>query len=55
MSEAPPVRPTRWLYVPATILMAGSVGFFGYALWRGLLHVTDALVQVVVPGDANSA
>jgi hypothetical protein len=33
--------------------MAGGVGLFGYALWRGLSHVTDGLVQVVVPGDAE--
>jgi len=53
MNEAPPVRPTRWLYVLATILMAGGVGFLGYALGRGLPQVTDGLVQVVVPGDAE--
>jgi hypothetical protein len=33
--------------------MAGGMGFFGYALWHGLAHVTDGLVQVVVPGDAE--
>jgi len=53
MSESPQVRPTRWLYAPAAILMAAGLGFFGYTLWHGISHVTDGLVQVVVPGDAE--
>lgn len=33
------------------ILFGG--GFFGYALFHGLMHVTDSLTQVVVPGSAE--
>jgi len=53
MNDAPPIRPTRWLYMLAAILMAACLGFFGYALWHGISHVTDGLVQVVIPGDAE--
>jgi hypothetical protein len=53
MNDAPPVRPTPWLYALAAILRAGGAGYFGYALWQGISHVSDGLVQVVVPGEAE--
>jgi hypothetical protein len=30
-----------------------GAGFFGYTLVHGLMHVTDSLTQVVVPGSAE--
>lgn len=46
-------RSGPWPYVLGAILIAGGAGFFGYALWHGISHVTDGLIQVVVPGEAE--
>ena len=53
MNEAPPTRPSWLLYVLGAALMAGGVGIFIYTLWHGISHITDSLVQVVVPGEAQ--
>jgi len=47
------VRPTWWLYVLGVGLMTIGVGIFIYTLWHGISHVTDSLVQVVVPGESE--
>ena len=53
MNETAPVRPTWWLYVLGVGLMTIGGGIFIYTLWHGISHVTDSLVQVVVPGESE--
>jgi hypothetical protein len=47
------IRPSEayyWLVVPVFFI---GTGFFLYTLVHGLMHVTDSLTQVVVPGSAE--
>jgi hypothetical protein len=47
------IRPGLWhcLWGVPFLLIGG--GFFGYTLFHGLMHVTDSLKQIVVPGSAE--
>lgn len=53
MTGTAPIRPSWWFYILALVLFLGGVSYFLYALWHGLSHITDSLVQLVVPGEAQ--
>jgi hypothetical protein len=51
--DTTPIRPSWWFYILAIVLFLGGISYFVYELWHGLSHITDSLVQVVVPGGAQ--
>ena len=50
MSDKQPVRPSAWYYVLGVVVTLSGMGFFAYTLFHGIFHLTDNLIQVVVPG-----
>jgi hypothetical protein len=53
MSETMPIRPSAWYYLLAVPFLLMGMSFFFYTLLHDILHITDSLTQVVVPGEAN--
>jgi hypothetical protein len=53
MNSATSVQPSPWYYLPAVPFLVAGAGFFVYTLAHGMLHLTDSLTQVVVPGIAE--
>jgi hypothetical protein len=53
MSETVPIRPSAWYYLLAVPFLLLGMIFFFYTLLHDILHVTDSLTQVVVPGESN--
>ncbi len=53
MNQTVRIRPSLWhcLWGVPFFLIGG--GFFGYTLLHGLMHVTDSLTQIVVPGKTE--
>lgn len=49
MTDTTPIRPSWWFYILAIVLFLGGISYFVYDLWHGLSHISDSLVQVVVP------
>jgi hypothetical protein len=47
------VRPSLWQCLWAVPFFLTGAVWFGYTLFHGLMHVTDLLTQVVVPGSAE--
>ncbi len=50
MSDKQLIRPSAWYYALGTVVLLGSMGFFVYTLFHGIFHITDNLIQVIVPG-----
>ncbi len=50
MSDKQPIRPSAWYYVLCAVVILSGMSFFVYTLFHGVSHITDNLVQVVVPG-----
>ncbi len=46
-------RPSLWHCLWGAPFLLIGLGFFGYTLFHGLMHVTDSLTQIVVPGNAE--
>ena len=44
---------SKWFYGVGIAVILAGVGFFVYFLLNGLLHLTDNLTQIVVPGEAD--
>lgn len=55
MTDARMVRPSWWYSLIGLALAVAGASLSGYFLWQGLIHVTDGLSQVVVPGEKNLA
>jgi hypothetical protein len=53
MPVATTIRPSAWSYWLALPFFLGGIGLFSYEIAHGLVHVTDALTRVVVPGRAT--
>lgn len=53
MDQTVRVRPSLWQCLWAVPFFLVGAGWFGYTLFHGLMHVTDLLTQVVVPGTAE--
>lgn len=53
MDQMTLIRPSWWhcLWAVPFFLIGG--GFFVYTLFHGIMHVTDSLTQIVVPGSAE--
>jgi hypothetical protein len=49
----PTARPSLWYCLLGVPFLVGGVGFFLYTLFHELVHMTDSLTQVVVPGRAE--
>jgi hypothetical protein len=47
------IRPSLWQCLWGVPFFLIGVGFFAFALFHGLGHMTDSLTQVVVPGNAE--
>jgi hypothetical protein len=53
MPIAKPIRPSAWSYWLVLPFFLGGIGLLIYEISHGLVHVTDALTRVVVPGQAT--
>jgi hypothetical protein len=53
MNEVNTIRPSWWYAAPGIILILVGAGLFVFFLLTGILHLTDSLTQVVVPGKAE--
>lgn len=53
MNGKPDVRPSGWYALFALPFALAGITIFIYALIYGISHVTDSLVQVVVPGESQ--
>lgn len=53
MNGKPDVRPSGWYALLALPFALAGITIFIYALIHGVSHVTDSLVQVVVPGESQ--
>lgn len=53
MDQTTRVRPSLWQCLWAVPFFLTGAVWFGYTLFHGLMHVTDLLTQVVVPGTAE--
>jgi len=51
MSDKQPIRPSVWYYVLSAVVILSGLGFFVYTLFHEISHLTDNLIQVVVPGE----
>ena len=51
--QAAPRTPSLWYCLLGVPLLLGGIGFFLYTLFHELVHVTDSLTQVMVPGRAE--
>jgi len=47
------VRPSWWYCSFGVAAILAGLGLFFYALFHGILHVTDDLTQIVVPGEKD--
>jgi hypothetical protein len=52
VNEKPAALPSAWYCLLAIPFFIGGISIFIYALIHGISHVTDSLVQVVVPGES---
>lgn len=53
LGQTAQVRPSLWQCLWATPFFLIGAGYFGFALIHGIMHVTDSLTQIVVPGNAK--
>jgi hypothetical protein len=53
MPQATPIRPSAWCYGLVVPIFFGGIGLLIYETSHGLVHVTDSLTRVVVPGQAS--
>jgi hypothetical protein len=53
MPEAVSIRPSGWYYSLVVPIFLGGIGLLIYEISHGLMHVTDSLARVVVPGQAS--
>ena len=53
MNGAQVIRPSLWYISIGVVLFLLGVGLFVYFLFSGIVHITDSLTQVVVPGRAE--
>ena len=53
MNQTSAVRPSLWYCLLGVPFLLAGGGFYVYTLSHGLVHVTDSLTQVVVPGKAQ--
>jgi len=53
MSDAQSIRPNGWYYLLGIVVIVAGATLFAYTLVHGLLHLTDNLTQVVVPGEKD--
>jgi hypothetical protein len=53
MNNAPSAGPSWWFYVLGVAVMLAGVGLFVYDLVHGIVHITDHLTQIVVPGEKD--
>jgi hypothetical protein len=53
MNGPVPIRPSAWYYLLAAPFLLMGMFFFSYTLLHDILHITDSLAQVVVPGGTN--
>jgi hypothetical protein len=53
MNGTPQIRPSLWYCLLGVPFLLAGGGIFVYTLVHGLMHVTDSLTQVVVPGKAE--
>lgn len=49
------IRPSRWYYGLAVLIVVGGGALFGFLLWKNLSGLADSLTQVVVPGKREVA
>jgi hypothetical protein len=47
------VKPSWWYASVGVFFALSGVGLFAYFLLTGIMHLTDSLTQVVVPGRAD--
>lgn len=52
MQPATPIRPSAWYYWLAPLFLAAGLGVVVLVVSHGLPRLSDALTQVVVPGEA---
>jgi len=53
MEHPPAIRPSQWYYLLGAAVIAAAVSLFIYTLLHGIFHITDNLMQVVVPGEKD--
>jgi hypothetical protein len=53
MTPTPQIRPSLWYCLLGVPFLLAGGGVFLYSLVHGILHLTDSLTQVVVPGKAE--
>jgi hypothetical protein len=53
LNQTAHIRPSLWQCLWAAPFFLTGGGLFGYTLIHGLVHVTDTLTQIVVPGTAE--
>jgi len=53
MSNDRSVGPSWWYCAVGGVVMLAGLGLFLYTLIHGILHVTDSLTQIVVPGEKD--
>jgi hypothetical protein len=53
MADDRTVRPSLWYCVLGVAAMLAGLGLFVHTLVRGILHITDDLTQIVVPGEKD--
>lgn len=47
------IRPSLWYISIGAVLFFLGIGLFVYFLFSGIVHITDSLTQIVVPGRAE--
>jgi len=55
MSDKRSVRPSGWFYLLGVAVILAGVSLFVHTLFQGILHLTEHLTQVVVPGEKDLA
>lgn len=53
LNQPAQIRTSLWHCLWGVVFILVGAGFFSYALVHGLMHVTDSLAQVIVPGSAE--
>ena len=53
LTDSTEVQPSWWYASIGLVLAFSGVGLFAYFLVTGIVHLTDSLTQVVVPGHAD--
>jgi len=53
MDQLTRIRPSLWHCLWGVLFFLIGGGVFAYTMFHGLMHVTDSLTQVVVPGRAE--